>query len=111
LTTEPLWVKSRSFDSVCDGRSGIDYRNLRIKDLQLSISKLEAFLTSKERKILFSKIVQNHIYIVYLSISGGKFDGKLWTSFSEILSKPLLSFGSLIFGVKKHFKQKLIGLK
>lgn len=111
LTTEPLWVKNRSFNSVCDGRNGIDYRNFHIKDLELTISKLEAFLTSRERKILFRKIIQNHIYIIYLSISEGKFDEKLWASFSEILSKPLLSFGSLIFGVKKHYKQKLIGLK
>jgi glycosyltransferase involved in cell wall biosynthesis len=111
FTTDLLWRKNRSIDSVCDGRVSISYRKLHIEDLELTITKLKSFLTPKERQILTMKIIQNHIYIIYLSLSEGAFNKNLKKSLQRVLSKPLFAATALHLGIKKHYKQKLSGLK
>lgn len=111
FTTDLLWRKNRSIDSVCDGRVSISYRKLHIEDLELTITKLKSFLTPKERQILTMKIIQNHIYIIYLSLSRGAFNTDLKNSLQKVINKPLFAFTALHLGIKKHHKQKLSGLK
>jgi glycosyltransferase involved in cell wall biosynthesis len=111
FTTDLLWRKNRSIDSVCDGRVSISYRKLHIEDLELTITKLKSFLTPKERQILTIKIIQNHIYIIYLSLSSGAFNNDLKKSLQKVVNKPLFAFTALHLGVKKYYKQKLSGLK
>jgi hypothetical protein len=57
------------------------------------------------------KIIQNHIYIIYLSLSQGAFNKNLKNSLQRVLSKPLFAATALHLGIKKHYKQKLSGLK
>ncbi len=111
FTTDILWRKNRSIDSVCDGRVSISYRKLRIEDLELTINKLKSFLTPEEHRILTMKIIQNHIYIIYLSLSKGVFNKNLKNSLQKALIKPLLAATSLYLGIKKYHKQKLSGIK
>jgi len=111
FTTDLLWRKNRSIDSVCDGRVNIPYRKLHIEDLELTITKLKPFLTSKEHQILTTKIIQNHIYIIYLSLLRGALNIDLKNSLQKVLNKPLIAINALHLGIKKHRKQKLYGLK
>ena len=111
FTTDLLWRKNRSIDSVCDGRVSISYRKLHIEDLELTITKLKSFLTPEEHRILTMKIIQNHVYIIYLSLSEGAFNNNLKNSLQKVLSNPLFAFTSFHLGIKKHFKQKLAGVK
>ena len=111
FTTDLLWRKNRSIDSVCDGRVSISYRKLRIEDIELTINKLKSFLTREEHRILTVQIIQNHIYIIFLSLSEGTFNKNLKKSLQRVLSKPLFAATALHLGIKKHYKQKLSGLK
>ena len=68
MTNQILWSKFRSNDSICDGKETVNFRQNNISDLELLLSKLASNLTINEAEIIKKRILQNHIYIIYLSI-------------------------------------------
>jgi glycosyltransferase involved in cell wall biosynthesis len=104
MTNQILWNKFRSDDSICDGKESISFRYKYIYELKLLLSKLGSNLTIKEIETIKSRILQNHIYILYLSIYHFNFNLISKKSMVQLSKYPIEVFQLLILGIFKYFK-------
>jgi glycosyltransferase involved in cell wall biosynthesis len=104
MTNQILWSKFRSNDSICDGKETVNFRQNNISDLELFLSKLASNLTINEIEIIKKRILQNHIYIIYLSIYYFNFNSISKKSMIELYKYPKDVFKLLILGIFRYYK-------
>ena len=104
MTNQILWSKFRSNDSICDGKETVNFRQNNISDLELLLSKLASNLTINEAEIIKKRILQNHIYIIYLSIYYFNFNSISKKSMIQLSKYPKDVFQLLISGIFRYYK-------
>lgn len=107
FTNQVLWQKNVDDSNICDGRKGATFRKLHIQDLQLILSTFKPYLNDSERKVLFIKLLQNKILVVYYSFLERKIDKEIKQIFIEIISEPKLFFIALKTGIWKVVLRKI----
>ena len=103
-TNQILWNKNRSVDSICDGKESISFRHDHICDLELLLSKLDSTLTLIELDLIKMRILQNYIFIIFLSIFNLKLISR--KSIFQLFSYPKLTFKCFVLGLFKYFNSK-----
>lgn len=111
FTNEVFWKKNRDKTNISDGREGITFRKLHIKDLNLILNKFNSYLASHEREIINLKVIQNKILITYLLLRKGSIGIEMKQLAVHIIKEPQLFVIALKTGVQKEFTRKRQPLK
>lgn len=107
FTKEVFWKKNRDETNISDGRKGVAFRKLHIKDLHLILFMFSSYLTKQERKMIDLKVFQNKILISYMLLSKGSFGMEMKELFVHILKEPQLFFTALTKGVQKEITRNI----
>ncbi|WP_343696389.1 glycosyltransferase family 2 protein [Flavobacterium sp.] len=106
FTKEVFWKKNRDTTNVSDGRKGITFRKLHLKDLNLVIFEFSSLMSKHEREMIDLKIIQNKILVTYLSLSEGSMSREIGHLLVHIVKQPLLFFIALKRGIQKQISRK-----
>lgn len=107
FTKEIFWKKNRDTSNVSDGRKGVVFRKLHIKDLHLILSNFSCYLDNNELKMIRLKIFQNKILISCLLLLKGDFDTEMKDLFIYFAQEPKLFFKALMNGVQKEITRNI----
>jgi glycosyltransferase involved in cell wall biosynthesis len=102
MTNQILWSKFRGDDNVSDGNESISFRHNNICDLKLLLIKLGSKLTIKEIEIIKTRILQNHIFIIFLSFYYFNYNLSSKKSMIQLSKYPLKVFYLIILGIFKY---------
>lgn len=106
FTNEVFWKKNRDATNISDGRRGVLFRKLHIKDLHLVLVKFSSYLDNQEREMIDLKVVQNKILISYLLLLKGTIGIEMKHVFIYIVKEPKLFLKAVIKGIQKVFSNK-----
>jgi len=106
FTNEVFWKKNRDKTNISDGREGVTFRKLHIKDLHLILNKFSSYLSNHEREIINLKVIQNKILITYLLLLKGNIGIEMKQLFTHILNEPQLFLMALKKGIQKEIVRK-----
>ncbi|WP_316636194.1 glycosyltransferase family 2 protein [uncultured Flavobacterium sp.] len=106
FTKEVFWKKNRDTTNISDGRKGITFRKLHIKDLHLILNKFSSYMDKHECEMIDLKIIQNKILVAYLLLLKGRMDIEIRQLFIHIVKKPNLFFIALKKGIQKQINRK-----
>ncbi|MBW4358897.1 glycosyltransferase family 2 protein [Flavobacterium taihuense] len=106
FTNEVFWKKKRDSTNISDGRGGVIFRKLHIKDLHLILLKFSSYLDKQEREMIDLKIFQNTILISYLLLLKGNIGIEMKLVFIYIFKEPQLFLKALRKGIEKVILNK-----
>lgn len=106
FTKEVLWLKTRDATNICDGRKGVLYRKLHLKDLNLVLSNFSSYLDKNENKIINVKVLQNDMLIFYLLLIKGSVGEEARKMCIQIFKDPNLFITALSKGFLKQVSRK-----
>lgn len=107
FTKEVFWKKNRDSTNVSDGRKGIEFRKLHIKDLHLILHNFSPYLDHHEKKMINLKIFQNKILVSCLLILKGSLGIEIKELFTHISEEPFLFFKALTKGIHKEITRNI----
>lgn len=107
FTKEVYWKKNKDSTNISDGRKGVVFRQLHIKDLHLILSKFNSYLDNQERNMIYLKVFQNKILISYLLLLKGNFGVEMKELFVHIVKEPQLFFKALSKGIQKQITRNI----
>lgn len=106
FTQEVLWKKNRNKTNISDGRKGIAFRKLHIKDLYLIINTLGPYMNKHELEMIDLKVIQNKILIAYLLLRKGCIGIEMKQLIIHIGKQPQLFLIALKRGFQKEITRK-----
>ncbi|OWU90801.1 MULTISPECIES: glycosyltransferase family 2 protein [unclassified Flavobacterium] len=106
FTKEVFWKKSRDTTNVSDGRKGITFRKLHIKDLNLIINKFSSYMDNHERKMIDQKVIQNKILITYMLLLKGDIGLEMKQLLLHVIKEPSLFLMAFKRGIQKQITRK-----
>ncbi|WP_343613162.1 glycosyltransferase family 2 protein [Flavobacterium sp.] len=106
FTQEVFWRKKRDTTNICDGRKGITFRKLHIRDLNLIVNEFSSLMTKHELEMIDLKIIQNKILVMYLQLLKGNISVEMKQLFLYIIKKPSLFFIAFKKGIQKEISRK-----
>ena len=106
FTNEVFWKKNRDTTNVSDGRKGITFRKLHIKDLNLVLNKFSSYMDNHERKMIHLKVIQNKILITYMLLLKGNIGLEMKQLLFHIIKEPHLFVMAFKRGIQKQIARK-----
>lgn len=106
FTKEVFWKKNRDLTNISDGRKGITFRKLHIKDLNLVLRKFSSYMDNHEREMIDLKIIQNKILISYMLLREGSTGKEMKQLLIHVAKEPHLFLIALKKGIQKQINRK-----